>query len=109
MARSVNRLNDRRVKAEKAPGFHHDGGGLYLQVSPGGAKSWVYRFKLNGRRRDMGLGKADVGDRIGITLAEARQRAAEARRLRDEGKDPIEARDAVRASQRLAEARGTTF
>src|SRR5262245_14706084 len=59
MARTVNRLTDRTVRALKAPGFHHDGGGLYLQVSPSGAKSWVFRFKINGRRRDMGLGKAD--------------------------------------------------
>jgi integrase len=109
MARTVNRLTDRTVRALKAPGFHHDGGGLYLQVSPSGAKSWVFRFKINGRRRDMGLGKADVGDRIGITLAQARQESTRARRLRIEEKDPIEARNSERASQRLIEARSTTF
>jgi Arm DNA-binding domain len=43
------------VEAAKAKGptVLHDGGGLYLRVSPTGSKSWVFRFQLNGKRRDM--------------------------------------------------------
>jgi hypothetical protein len=42
-------------RAKRKPGLHADGGGLYLQVTPNGA-SWVYRFMLNSRAREMGLG-----------------------------------------------------
>jgi hypothetical protein len=51
-------------------------GGLYLQVT-GGARSWIYRYTLNGRSREMGLGSLNA-----VTLSEARARAAEARRLK---------------------------
>ena len=44
------------VSAAKEPRFYGDGGGLYLQVSQYGTKSWVFRFKMNGKTRDMGLG-----------------------------------------------------
>jgi integrase len=85
----------RAVKARKV-GMLNDGGGLYLK----GGSSWIYRYALNGRKRDLGLGPA-----LDIGLADARGRAAEARRLRLDGKDPIEARRASRAA--LAPA--TTF
>jgi len=95
MPKSINRLSDRRART--APiGLWPDGGGLYLQVTAGadGAtrRSWLYRFTINGRERWMGLGSlADV------SLAEARQKAGEARRQRAEGIDPIEARATQRA------------
>jgi len=76
------------------PGLHADGGGLYLQVSATGARSWVYRFQMHKRRRDMGLGAVAV-----IGLQDARQRAAEARRLVAEGIDPIAHRARARAAQ----------
>ena len=85
----------RAVKARKV-GMLNDGGGLYLK----GGSSWIFRYALNGRKRDLGLGPA-----LDISLADARGRAAEARRLRLDGKDPIEARRASRAA--LAPA--TTF
>lgn len=85
----------RAVKARKV-GMLNDGGGLYLK----GGSSWIFRYALNGRKRDLGLGPA-----IDISLADARGRAAEARRLQLDGKDPIEARRASRAA--LAPA--TTF
>jgi hypothetical protein len=37
-------------------GMHADGGGLYLRVQASGAKSWIYRFQLNNKRREMGIG-----------------------------------------------------
>jgi integrase len=80
-------LTARGVVSLTTPGLFADGGGLYLQISPAGTKSWVFRFSLAGRRRDMGLGPlADV------TLAQARELAATARKLVREGQDPIEAR-----------------
>lgn len=75
------------VKSMATPGYYADGNGLYLQVARTGTKTWVYRFKLNGRRRDMGLGS--VRD---VTLAKARDLADQARKLVRDGVDPIEAR-----------------
>lgn len=82
------RLTTLQVRRLKAPGRYSDGGNLYLHIKPGGARTWTLRFQLPGRKpREMGLGvEADV------TLAEARDRARNARRLLDEGHDPIEAR-----------------
>jgi integrase len=56
-----------------------------LQIKPGGARSWIYRFRLNGRTRDMGLGA--LGD---VSLVKAREKAGAARALVDDGIDPIE-------------------
>lgn len=91
MARG-GKLNARQV-ATAAPGRHGDGGGLILVVSKTGAKKWVFRFKREGRATEMGLGGADV-----VTLAEARQKAGEARRTRAEGRNPIQARREAQAA-----------
>jgi integrase len=104
MAQRINRLSAVKVAAAKAKGLYADGGGLYLQVSGTGSKSWIFRYKLDGRTRDMGLGSL-----IDVSLAQARDRAAEARRWRGQGKDPIAAREAQRAQERLDKARATTF
>ncbi|MGH7088036.1 MAG: tyrosine-type recombinase/integrase, partial [Stellaceae bacterium] len=92
------------MKAFAQKGMYHDGGGLYLQVGAGGAKSWIYRFMLDGRARAMGLGPAQS-----ITLAEARKRAAECQRMRVDGIDPIEARGAQREHRKLEAAQALTF
>jgi integrase len=84
--------------------MHTDGGGLYLQVTNGGARTWIYRFMLNRRAREMGLGPLHT-----ISLAEAREKARECRKLRLEGIDPIEARKAKRGEERLAAATAMTF
>jgi hypothetical protein len=104
MARTIGKLTALSVQRASAPGMYADGGGLYLQIAASGAKSWSYRFMLNGRAREMGLGPLHV-----MTLAEARQKAAEARRLRHEGVDPIEARKAARTASLLVQAQGRTF
>ena len=96
MPRPTNRLSA-RVAATAAPGYHADGAGLYLLVTKEGTASWVFRFRRHGRLREMGLGSAAV-----FTLAEARERAREARKLLADGLDPIEHRRAVRGRvQRL--------
>ena len=60
MAQGINRLSARAVNAAKEPGLVADGGGLYLQVARSGAKSWIWKFMLNGRSREMGLGPSPV-------------------------------------------------
>lgn len=75
------------VKNAKA-GRHGDGHGLYLLVKPTGAKSWLLRVQVNGRRRDIGLGSTAA-----LSLAEAREKAAELRKHALNGRDPITERD----------------
>jgi integrase len=100
MARTIHRLTPLTVQRLKEPGLYADGGGLYLQVRAADVRSWIFRYRMNGRKtpRDLGLGSLqDVG------LADARQKAADARRLILDGKDPIETRR-VAATQAAAEA-----
>jgi hypothetical protein len=103
MARPTKRLTAIMVNRAK-PGMHPDGLGLYLHVSATGARSWIYRFMLDGRARHMGLGSCND-----FSLAEARAKAAECRRMTYEGTDPIEARNAKRTAAQLADARAMTF
>ena len=83
------------------PGATADGDGLYLKVGPTGATSWQFRFQIDGKRRMMGLGACSV-----LTLAEAREKAAEARKLAKQGKDPLEVRKAAEVAEKAA---ATTF
>ncbi|MFO7482814.1 tyrosine-type recombinase/integrase [Oceanibaculum nanhaiense] len=103
MARRYQRLNALAVSQAKVPGLYPDGDGLYLQVARTGSKSWVLRYRLNGRKtpRDMGLGPVRL-----VSLSEARGKAQEARRLLLEKIDPLEQRRHARA-QRAADAAGT--
>jgi hypothetical protein len=52
--RKDNRLTARTVEQAKKPGYHGDGGGLVLRVADNGNKVWLYRYKTNGRVREMG-------------------------------------------------------
>ncbi len=76
-------LNARKVETAP-PGRHGDGRGLFLYVKKSGSRSWVLRYQVAGRRRDLGLGAYP-----GVSLAMARERAVEARRLIANGEDPI--------------------
>jgi integrase len=104
MARQVDRLSAILVKSLSSPGYYADGNGLYLQISPSGSKSWLFRFRLAGKRREMGLGPLHT-----ISLAIAREQAVECRRLLAAGSDPIVNRDATKTSQALSLARAKTF
>ena len=86
------------------PGRYAVGDGAYLQIATGGTKSWLFRYKRDGKARHMGLGPYSL-----LTLAEAREKAREARRALLEGIDPLEAKAARRARARLDAARGMTF
>ena len=80
-------LTDTKCKAAKKVGLHKDGGGLYLQITAKGHRSWVYRYRIHKRLRTMGLGAYP-----GVTLKQARIAHSEAKKLRDAGTDPIVAR-----------------
>jgi integrase len=84
--------------------MYADGGGLYLRVTTDGTKNWVYRYMLAGRPRWMGLGPLAL-----YGLQEARGKALDARRMRHEGTDPIDARRADRMRAQLDAAKAITF
>jgi integrase len=109
--RTLNRLTHVFVQKVKEPGRYADGGGLYLQVTPGAeasyvTKSWLFQYTLNGRERRMGLGSLTLH---GIELPKAREKAAECRKQIADGIDPIAARDVRVAQQRLEDAKAITF
>lgn len=104
MARLVKRLSAKAVEHIKAPGYYSDGAGLYLQVSDSGSKSWIFRYTLNGKAREMGLGSV-----MAVSLEEARAKARECRAQLDRKSDPISLRKAANQARRLEEARALTF
>ncbi|MEQ1619290.1 MAG: tyrosine-type recombinase/integrase [Terricaulis sp.] len=105
-----NGLTDRMVKQVRKPGVLIDGAGLRLRITANAntgelRKSWVLRVTVKGGPvREIGLGSAHD-----IPLAEARERATEARKLARDGVDPVEARDAEVARRALETARAMTF
>ena len=104
MVQATGRLTALKVEKAKKPGMYADGGGLYLRVTPEGTKNWVLRYMLDRKAHWMGLGPLAL-----FGLQEARARALDARRKRHDGIDPIEARRAERARQRLDAAKAVTF
>ena len=104
MARGINRLSAKAVETTKRPGLVADGGGLYLQVSRAGAKSWIFKFMLNGRAREMGLGSLKA-----VSLASAREKATFCRSLLADGIDPIEARKADGGRDPATDRKTITF
>jgi integrase len=104
MTQRIHRLSAVKVANLRQRGMYADGGGLYLQVSQNGTRSWIFRFKQSGRSRDMGLGSLTA-----VSLATAREIAADCRRKRSAGLDPIETRKADRREAQLAAARSMTF
>jgi integrase len=79
-----NALSPIAVRNKTEPGRYADGNGLYLLVDPSGAKRWILRTVIHGKRTDMGLGSVRL-----VSLAEARKRAAEHRGVARDGGDPI--------------------
>lgn len=86
MSRSLHRLNALQVKSLSKPGLHADGGSLYLSIGATGTKSWRIVYVRNGKRVELGIGSLAT-----VTLAQARDKAAEARKLLQQGSDPKEA------------------
>jgi integrase len=98
--RARERLTALRVMRAKKPGYYGDGGNLYLRITPTGTKSWMLRYQIAGKPRYMGLGSTEL-----VSLAEARDKALEARRLLLNRADPLTAR----RRQRQGEANSRTF
>ena len=98
------RLSAAAVAKLKKPGRYAVGDNLYLQISTWHTKAWVFRYTLNGTPRHMGMGPCDL-----ITLAEARAKARDARRLLLDGIDPLEAKQSARRQRLLATTRAKTF
>ena len=97
------KLTAKTVLNAKA-GRHADGGGLYLLVKPTGARSWLLRVQVDGRRRDIGLGSVETSalamrsdiatdipleEKSRLTLAEARELSARLRNAAKAGRDPV--------------------
>ena len=99
-------LSAKKVERVKAKGRYGDGEvkGLYLQVTARGAKCWLLRYEIDGRKRWMGLGSA-----ADFSLKEARERARLARQKIADKIDPLELRRAERIKQAQASARALTF
>lgn len=104
MARGIHNLSARTVATARKRGYYGDGGGLWLQVSAFGTKSWTFRFTLNGRSREMGLGPLHT-----VSLAEARIEAQRCRQLVRSGIDPIEHRKMERLQAAAESAKTKTF
>src|SRR5215469_12639616 len=104
MARAFNRLKDLTVKRATKPGLYPDGAGLYLRVGSTGAKAWVFRYRRNGRRHDVGLGPLHT-----VGLASARQRAQKCREQRLDGVDPLAAKKDAQIAARTEAAKTMTF
>lgn len=107
----MGKLTSKKIDAlarSRESGKTNDGDGLYFQISKAGVSSWIYRYKLNGKSREMGLGPYPL-----VTLAEARVQAADQRKVLLTGSDPLAVRDAAREARREAErkqrARCITF
>lgn len=95
-------LTATQVRAAKRPGKYRDERGLYLMVRPDGRRFWAFRWSRNGKAHEMSLGNARD-----VSLADARRKAADARKLLVDGGNPIERRRAQEAEKEAKS--GTTF
>lgn len=86
------------------PGRYAVGDGAYLQIGPTGTRSWLLRYMIDGRARNMGLGPCDL-----VSLAEAREKARAARKVMLDGIDPLEAKREAKARRRVEAAKRMTF
>ncbi|MCC6926633.1 integrase arm-type DNA-binding domain-containing protein [Novosphingobium sp.] len=80
----MGQLSATKIKTLTEPGRYIDGDGLMMEVAPGGSRSWKLRVRVDGKRRDFGLGSLSI-----VTLTEAREKAREYRRLIAQGIDPV--------------------
>jgi integrase len=100
-ASKISHLQAARLKV---PGLYGDGAGLWLNVTDSGSKSWVFRFTFEGREHRMGLGPFPD-----VSIAEARETAANMRKAVRSGSNPIEAKRERIAANRAAKANAVTF
>ena len=91
MPKKIVPLGELQVKNAKATVF--DGGGLYLLVTPSGGKLWRFKYRFAGKAKLLAFGSYPE-----ISLADARKRREDARRLVANNSDPGEVRKAQKAS-----------
>src|SRR3954447_9733577 len=91
-----------QVRTLQKPGRYADGNGLYLVVEPSGAKRWLLRTVIRGKRRDMGLGGLSI-----VSLAEAREKALAYRKLARGGRPLGRAAQSPRGDPNLCRCRRT--
>jgi integrase len=101
---NIDLLSAAKVKSLKAPGDYLDGRGLYLQVRSESSKSWLLKYSIDKRAREMGLGSA-----FDFSLAEAREQRDALRKLIKRGIDPLEQRAADKQAKKLEIALAITF
>lgn len=104
MARQLNKLTALQVNKIDKPGLYGDGGGLTLQVTKAGVKSWLFRFMRNGKAYGMGLGPTHT-----VSLSEARQKALEARKTLLDGLNPLTVKRQRQQALILERAKEMTF
>lgn len=104
MVRLMGKLTAKEVEKKTAAGLYGDGGGLTLQVTKAGVKSWLYRYMIEGKAYGMGLGPVHT-----ITLAQARQLATDARRMVIDGINPLENKRKIKLSAAQARGKLMTF
>jgi integrase len=106
MPRIAKELSALEVGRLTKPGYHFVGGvpGLALQVVATGARTWILRARVGGKRRDIGLGGYPA-----VTLAGAREAAREKRSKIQEGMDPVEDGRIRRSALAAERARAMTF
>jgi integrase len=97
--RAEKALSAAFVRTASKPGKYTDGHGLFLKVDASGAKRWVQRIVIRGKRSEIGMGSASL-----VSLAEARERALENRKLARAGGDPLQAKRASEALLTFEEA-----
>lgn len=104
MANAINKLSALQVNRLSKPGLYGDGAGLYLQITKGGVKSWLFRYMRNGRARGMGLGPVHT-----VSLSDARIKALDVRRQLLAGIDPLDAKQQDQALAKVSAVKVTTF
>lgn len=104
MARQLNRLTALQVSKLTKPGLYGDGGGLTLQITKAGVKSWLFRFMREGKAYGMGLGPTHT-----FSLADARQKALAARKLLADGLNPLTEKKQKLLVMALERAKMMTF
>ena len=91
---AIGKLSATKVAGKLKPGRHGDGGGLYLHVDASGSKRWIYRFTIDGKTSEKGLGSL-----TDVSLADARDLAAAARKTVKSAISPVSEAKAIRKAR----------
>ena len=90
------------AKPKESIYYLNDGAGLRLRIRPNGSKNWIFRYRLNAKERNVGLGSYPK-----VSLSIARARAEECRQTIEDGRNPSLEKKIKRA--KLIEQDGQTF